>query len=234
MFYLGGIASFNICPQFGGMDLSSLSSYLDAPLNFGGMGGYNAGAMAMDLPNIGQWTCQQQTMPPLQASPNQNMAYYQTPQDTFKLHFMMLMDLLSDGRYLYSFMPHCNGGELFDVLEKKSRLTEPEARHWMHQLLRGLVCLKRAGVCHCDLSLKNILIHRGRILVIDMGMCLRVPKDNITRGWYLLLPQGMCGKWHYMSPEVCKNQMPFDGPAVDLWATGVILFLMLTGFPPWE
>ena len=51
---------------------------------------------------------------------------------------------------------------------------------------------------------------------------------------YLIRPQGTCGKWIYMSPEIYKNQEPFDGHAVDMWAAGVILFLMLTGFPPWE
>jgi len=97
-----------------------------------------------------------------------------------------------------------------------------------------------------------------------MGMCLRVPYtlvdgasggdlsnsfnnmsltkldptsynnsiDNSRR--HLILPQGTCGKWIYMSPEIHKNKEPFDGFAVDMWAAGVILFLMLTGFPPWE
>ena len=38
----------------------------------------------------------------------------------------------------------------------------------------------------------------------------------------------------YMSPEIYRDEEPFDGFAVDMWAAGVILFLMLTGFPPWE
>lgn len=50
----------------------------------------------------------------------------------------------------------------------------------------------------------------------------------------LISPQGTCGKWIYMSPEIYQNSDPFDGFAVDMWAAGVILFLMLTGFPPWE
>lgn len=51
---------------------------------------------------------------------------------------------------------------------------------------------------------------------------------------FLIRPQGTCGKWIYMSPEIYQNKDPFDGYAVDMWAAGVILFLMLTGFPPWE
>jgi len=105
----------------------------------------------------------------------------------------------------------------------------------MRQILRGLACLKKAGVAHRDLSLENFLVHDGNVLVIDMGMCLRVPQADTNRQQrYLILPQGVCGKWGYMSPEVCNNKVPFDGHAVDLWAAGVILFLMLTGFPPWE
>jgi serine/threonine protein kinase len=55
-----------------------------------------------------------------------------------------------------------------------------------------------------------------------------------SRPRLLIRPQGTCGKWIYMSPEIYKNSEPFDGFAVDMWAAGVIMFLMLTGFPPWE
>lgn len=109
------------------------------------------------------------------------------------------------------------------------------------------------------MSLENLLVHENGCLIIDMGMCLRIPYANDTlansfnnmsldnggnndpfclkgkaQPRHLITPQGTCGKWIYMSPEVYKNKDPFDGFAVDMWAAGVILFLMLTGFPPWE
>jgi len=139
------------------------------------------------------------------------------------------------------------------------------------------------------MSLENLLVHESGALIIDMGMCLRVPfaaelppnpssasfgnnqailtasLQNMsmngqqplslstessasvsrdlgndmelycrTRRRVLIRPQGTCGKWIYMSPEIYKDRDPFDGYAVDIWAAGVILFLMLTGFPPWE
>lgn len=212
------------------------------------------GINMQSTPNIpivnsnGQYISQQQQaqaavaaagMPLPQSQTEQNLAaiaIHQTPQNMIESHIMMPMDLLSDNRNLYSIMPYCAGGELFEVLERKNRFSEPEARYWMHQILKGLSCLKKAGVSHRDLSLENLLVHEGNVLVIDMGMCLRIPmvEHNNINQRFLILPQGVCGKWHYMSPEVCKNQLPFDGPAVDLWAAGVILFLMLTGFPPWE
>jgi len=169
---------------------------------------------------------------------------------------MMPLDLLSDDRNLYSVMPYCDGGELFERLDLNERFSENEARYWMHQLCRGLSTLQNAGVCHRDLSLENMLVHKDGALIIDLGMCLRVPlvglitqqngvnalglpsNEIIVNGKNsprcLLLPQGTCGKWIYMSPEIYQNKEPFDGFAVDMWAAGVILFLMLTGFPPWE
>ena len=127
------------------------------------------------------------------------------------------------------------------------------------------------------MSLENLLVHENGALIIDMGMCLRIPIahdhhlaasfGNLTMQNHtaaaaqlqqqqssqlssaqlssqpslsfhhhrsLITPQGTCGKWIYMSPEIYKNDAPFDGFAVDMWAAGVILFLMLTGFPPWE
>jgi serine/threonine protein kinase len=147
--------------------------------------------------------------------------------------------------------------------------------------------LQHVGICHRDMSLENLLVHKNGALVIDMGMCLMVPYDDTAAGLansfdqmtvngsfnnnttttssnsaalqtntntntdqspsngallvskrglprQLISPQGTCGKWIYMSPEVFQNADAFDGFAVDMWAAGVILFLMLTGFPPWE
>lgn len=57
---------------------------------------------------------------------------------------------------------------------------------------------------------------------------------NRRRERYLIKPSGTCGKAIYMAPEIEQNEKPFDGFAVDMWAVGIILFLMLTGFNPWE
>jgi len=143
-------------------------------------------------------------------------------------HVIMPLDLLSDERYLYSVMPYCDGGELFDRLEQHEKFTEPEARYWFRQILCGIDFLHRNGICHRDISLENLLVHENSSLIIDLGMCLRLPSNR-----RLISPQGTCGKWHYMSPEIALNRV-FDGYAVDLWSAGVILFLMLTGIPPWE
>lgn len=77
-------------------------------------------------------------------------------------------------------------------------------------------------------------------------MCLRVPYDDPKdpggqptdvhngRMRRIMKPQGTCGKHNYMSPEVYNNNTKFDGFAIDLWAAGVILYIMITGFPPYD
>ena len=101
------------------------------------------------------------------------------------------------------------------------------------------------GVSHRDLSLENVLIDHNvsKAVIIDLGMCLRVPFGaddgsivDVTKGTLrrLMLPQGQCGKPNCMPPEVLLNDKPFDGFAIDVWACGVILFIMLVGLPPFE
>jgi serine/threonine protein kinase len=201
-----------------------------------------------------------------------DVSVYQSFESMIRANVMMPLDLLSDEKHLYSIMPFCNGGELFELLDQSDRFTEPEARYWMEEILNGIETLQKAGICHRDLSLENLLVHESGALIIDMGMCLRIPFNTTTTNMVtninnypmdgmmangtfndynnfvaeanasnlvkyqrcLLRPQGTCGKWIYMSPEIVKNRDPFDGFAVDMWAAGVILFLMLAGFPPWD
>mmetsp|Transcript_40139 Transcript_40139/g.121030 ORF Transcript_40139/g.121030 Transcript_40139/m.121030 type:complete len:119 (-) Transcript_40139:179-535(-) len=100
------------------------------------------------------------------------------------------------------------------------------------------------------------MVNNGQVYIIDLGMMLRIPSSPGNNGSNdavhptlqqqyhqqhyhqysrsLILPQTPCGKWYYLSPEVCLSEQPFDGPAVDLWAAGVMMYIMLTGSPPWE
>mmetsp|Transcript_16506 Transcript_16506/g.26945 ORF Transcript_16506/g.26945 Transcript_16506/m.26945 type:complete len:476 (+) Transcript_16506:276-1703(+) len=169
------------------------------------------------------------------------------------------MEVLQDHEHLYSVMPFCRGGDLFGVvlevaerrqtneaMEGLGGMSEPVARYWFRQILFGLHYLQSKGVCHRDLSLENILVDVNHCLIIDMGMCLRVPYHcpggldgravDVEHGTdrRLIVPMGTCGKKNYMSPEIYANSDNFDGFAVDLWSAGVILYIMVTGFPPYD
>lgn len=167
-------------------------------------------------------------------------------------HVLGSAEVLQDDEFMFSVMPYCSGGDLFGVVvsyaEKRGGdggMSEPLTRYWFRQILQGLLYLQSMGVCHRDLSLENILVNEENSLIIDMGMCLRVPYNSlkgdgsvadVTAGTMrkLMKPQGVCGKSNYMSPEILYNREAFDGFAIDLWAAGVILYIMLTGFPPYD
>lgn len=161
-------------------------------------------------------------------------------------------EVLQDDDYLYSVMPYARGGDLFGYVVRDTELRggeggmiESVARYWFKQVLEGLYFLQSKGICHRDLSLENILVDEDNCLVIDFGMCLRVPYSHrrdrsavsdVRHGGVrrLIKPMGTCGKHNYMSPEIFENSESFDGFAVDLWSAGVILYIMLTGFPPYD
>jgi serine/threonine protein kinase len=131
-------------------------------------------------------------------------------------------EVLQDNECLYSVMPFCRGGDLFGIvlaaaeerqaneeLEGAGGMNEAVARYWFRQLLFGLHYLQEKGICHRDLSLENILVDVNHCLVIDMGMCLRVPyycpaepgrSVDVTKGSLrrLITPMGTCGKKNYM------------------------------------
>jgi len=144
---------------------------------------------------------------------------------------IMPLDFLYDHQKLYTITPYCTGGELFDLLAQRSRFSEEESRHFLRSILDGIEWLQRAGLTHKDISLENTMVNDDMTVIIDMGMCLRIPVDNAQRCRIKSRPR--CGKLYYMAPEVYASE-PFDGRAVDMWAVGVCLFMMLTGQAPWE
>eukprot|EP00523_Entomoneis_sp_CCMP467_P007490 CAMPEP_0168742230 /NCGR_PEP_ID=MMETSP0724-20121128/12927_1 /TAXON_ID=265536 /ORGANISM="Amphiprora sp., Strain CCMP467" /LENGTH=498 /DNA_ID=CAMNT_0008789769 /DNA_START=173 /DNA_END=1669 /DNA_ORIENTATION=+ len=176
-------------------------------------------------------------------------------------HVLGCRDVLYDAgtQTLNVVLRYCPHGDLFQMLQDfqgnnssdnddgSPGLTEPQARYWFRQILLGLKHLRDLGICHRDLSPENVMMDHQQCLVIDFGMCLRVPysssandnKNNNNNnkttdirhghGKRLFRPQGACGKLPYMSPEIYKNRQPFDGELADVWTAGTILFCMLSG-----
>jgi len=163
------------------------------------------------------------------------------------------LEVLFDGQYLNVVLPYCGSGDLFGFLQEMRSsqpetpgLPEPQARFMFRQVLQGMRHLQNRGVCHRDLSPENIMMENDCSLIIDMGMCLRIPYSkpgappedvtDITQGSHrrLIKPQGACGKLPYMSPEIYKNRIAFDGEAVDVFTAGTILFCMLSGNKSYE
>jgi serine/threonine protein kinase len=157
-------------------------------------------------------------------------------------HVMTYIDILSDDKFLYLVMPYCDGGEMFDILDRRRETTgttfsEDEARYLIKQILKGVDTLQRAGICHRDMSLENLLMTEDNevALIIDFGMSIKIPyiEERGIMQRCLVERDRTCGKPYYVSPEILSGSS-FDGFAVDMWAIGPILFMLVNGFPPWD
>lgn len=143
-----------------------------------------------------------------------------------------------DYEHFYLVMDFYNGGELYDVVEKNGALPEDAAKKYFQQVVRGLMHLHKAGVAHRDVSLENVLCDKetGKCVLIDFGMCIRfTPSSSSSPSSAPMLPfAGSHGKRTYIAPELVAREPFFDPIKVDVWALGIMLFILLTGVPPFE
>jgi len=150
-------------------------------------------------------------------------------------NIIMPLDILYDDINLYSIMPLCDGGELFDAVNDHARSNF--TTRIMPQILNGLEWLQRARICHRDISLENFMLDgegdQMKVIIIDFGMALQIPyaNDGTTRN--LIAAQRRCGKLPYMCPEIYRS-VPFDGHAADLWPTAISMFMLILKFHPWD
>jgi len=157
------------------------------------------------------------------------------------------INALQDDLCLYCIMPYYKDGDLYGVVMNEisdhNRLQESRSHGYFTQLLRALHHLQQKGVSHRDLSLENIMISDEACRIIDFGMALRVPYVNpvnvgavtdVSEGSsrVLIASQGQGGNLAYLAPEVVAQERAFDGFAIDLWAAGIILYVMLIGHKP--
>lgn len=169
------------------------------------------------------------------------------------------IEALQDDNNLYTIMSYVPGGDLYGrlvddlpcpiILEEGNefnRHIENRARFWFGQLLEAVFHLQKKGVCHRDISLENLLLDdNDNLVLIDPGLSLRVPysdprnygctSDVSCGGCRLLMKaQGQGGQLMYAPPEIINKEEYVDAFALDMWAVGVILFIMLVGRAPFE
>lgn len=163
----------------------------------------------------------------------------QPKDDEAVLNEVAIMQCLSDNKYVvhlmdfyeeddrfYIVMEYMSGGDVFDRIVAMTSYTEKDARDLALVLFKAVASLHKAGVAHRDLKPQNLLLKdkhdHAAIKIGDFGFARRVhtPQSLTTR----------VGTPSYVAPEVLKN-IPHD-ERVDLWSIGVILFVLLVGYPP--
>jgi len=138
-----------------------------------------------------------------------------------------LFETFEDHRNIYLVMELCTGGELFDRIIELGHLTEHQAAIIMQQILRAIFYMHENKVMHRDLKPENFLfatkeaIEKSPLKIIDFGLSCRfeVGQQMATKAGtpYYVAPQVLAGKYD----ESC-----------DVWSCGVIMFILLCGYPP--
>lgn len=139
-----------------------------------------------------------------------------------------LYQVIETESHCYVVMEYCSGGELFDHIVEKSRLSEMESRMFFRQIISAVSYLHENGYAHRDLKPENVLLDKEQNLkIIDFGLCAK-PQGGMDS---LLLTS--CGSPTYAAPELIQG-VKYHGSEVDIWSMGVILYALLCGCLPFE
>ena len=142
-------------------------------------------------------------------------------------NILNIFEIFEDTRHYYIICEYCEGGELFSIISKKGFFNEKEAAKIIKQILQGVNYLHTNNIIHRDLKPENIIFVSNDteiIKIIDFGTAIEVKE----KGHKL---KKIIGTPYYMAPEVLKKNY---NEKCDIWSCGVILFLLLCGYPPFN
>ncbi|XP_021277489.1 CBL-interacting protein kinase 24-like isoform X2 [Herrania umbratica] len=142
-------------------------------------------------------------------------------------NIVRLHEVLASRTKIYIVLEFVSGGELFDKIVHRGRLSENESRQYFQQLIDAVSQCHSKGVCHRDLKPENLLLDSyGNLKVSDFGLSA-LPQQGVG------LLHTTCGTPNYVAPEVLSNQ-GYDGAAADVWSCGVVLFVIMAGYLPFD
>lgn len=142
-------------------------------------------------------------------------------------HVVKLREVLQSSKHIYIVLELVTGGELFDRIVQAKRFDENTARRYFQQLITGMEYCHSQGIAHRDLKPENLLLDKDDYLKIsDFGLSALSSADD-------KLLQTTCGTPNYVAPEVLKEK-GYSGLTADVWSCGVILYVMLAGYLPFE
>jgi 5'-AMP-activated protein kinase, catalytic alpha subunit len=141
-------------------------------------------------------------------------------------HIIRLYDVIDTPTDIFLVNEYVSGGELFDYIVSKGRLSADEARNFFHQIISGVEYCHFQKIVHRDLKPENLLLDANKnIKLADFGL------SNLMRDGEFL--RTSCGSPNYAAPEVISGHL-YAGPEVDVWSCGVILYALLCGSLPFD
>ncbi|KAK8571870.1 hypothetical protein V6N13_047502 [Hibiscus sabdariffa] len=143
-------------------------------------------------------------------------------------NILKIHEVMATKTKIYLIMELAAGGELFAKVLRRGRLSEPAARRYFSQLVSALHFCHQNGVAHRDVKPQNLLLDQnGNLKVSDFG--LSALPEQLNDG----LLHTACGTPAYTAPEVVRRK-GYDGSKADAWSCGVILFVLLAGYLPFD
>ncbi|KAL2478616.1 CBL-interacting serine/threonine-protein kinase 9 [Forsythia ovata] len=140
-----------------------------------------------------------------------------------------LFEVMASKTKIYIVLEYVDGGELFDKIAKYGKLKEDAARRYFQQLINAVDYCHSRGVYHRDLKPENLLLDSyGVLKVSDFGLSAlskQVREDGLLHT--------ACGTPNYVAPEVLTDK-GYDGTSADVWSCGVILFVLMAGYLPFD
>ncbi|KAJ0393091.1 hypothetical protein P43SY_004485 [Pythium insidiosum] len=141
-------------------------------------------------------------------------------------HLIRLYEVIDTPTDIFMVLEYVAGGELFDYIVSKGRLSPEEARHFFHQIISGVEYCHFHRIVHRDLKPENLLLDAdNNVKIADFGL------SNVMKDGDFL--RTSCGSPNYAAPEVISGSL-YAGPEVDVWSCGVILYALLCGSLPFD
>lgn len=151
-------------------------------------------------------------------------------------HVVELKEVLASKSNIFLVLEFIQGGELFDKIVRAGRFTEEVARKYFRQLVGAIAYCHKQEVVHRDLKPENLLLDKEENLKIsDFGLSNFARTDDLPADASAVdrLLHTTCGTPNYVAPEVLADQ-GYDGKTADTWSIGVILYVLLAGFLPFD
>ncbi|PNF16216.1 Maternal embryonic leucine zipper kinase, partial [Cryptotermes secundus] len=143
-------------------------------------------------------------------------------------HICRLFQLIETSTHFFMVLEYCSGGELFDHIVERNRLSEGESRSFFRQIVSAVAYLHSIGYAHRDLKPENVLLDKDQVVkLIDFGLCAKP-----TGGMDCHLSTS-CGSPTYAAPELVVGKR-YLGSEVDIWSMGVLLYALLCGHLPFD